>query len=123
MNRFHDRWADRDEIYEGFVTCYRQWRKFSTEAVKQLQGGRRRYAHDDNLARIFDQGLLRHRPKVRQLEGEFESIETRPVVSVKAVRNENDSEVDEGDGEESEVEVPLAEVEMRTCSTSRWQRS
>ena len=106
MNRFHDRWADRDEVYENFVIGYRQWRKFSSEAVKQLEGGRRRYVCEDNLSRIFEQGLLRHRPRVVESERKFEGLEKTAVVGVKAIRNEDNSEVDSGDGTDSEV--PLA---------------
>jgi hypothetical protein len=119
MNRFHDRWADRDEVYENFVNLYGQWRKFSGEAVKQLEGRRRRYVCEENLARIFEEGLLRHRPRVGELERGFGRLEVRRVVGVKTIRNDENSDVDNEDEEESDFEVPIAKVEMTKYETSR----
>lgn len=119
MNRFHDRWADRDEIYEHFVDFYGQWRKFSGEAVRQLEGRRRRYVCEENLARILEEGLLRHRPRVGELERKFGRLEVRRVAGVKVIRNEENFHVDNEDDEESAFEVPLPGVEMRKYETSR----
>ena len=75
MATFHDRWAERDKAYENFINSYQGWKRFSTAARKQLEGGRHRDINEMNISAIVEEALITHQPNLQRSATEFKGLQ------------------------------------------------
>jgi hypothetical protein len=74
ITKFHNSWAQRDKVYDDFVRGYKQWRKFSVGARKQLESRRRRHINDIDISAIVEEALVKYRPRLEKSAREYSML-------------------------------------------------
>ena len=74
ITKFHNSWAQRDKVYDDFVKGYKQWRKFSVDARKRLESGRRKHMNDIDISAIVEEVLVKHRPRLEKSAREYSML-------------------------------------------------